>query len=134
MFSIFRHSVLVLLVIVMPLAVGCGGGGYQPAAESNPDHARQTLTGVLEAWKDGKTSSELAAQSPKVFVGDEDWSGGQVLKNYELIGDAEPHGSSVRFQVGLQLAAKSGEPVQKTARYLVATDPVLSVTRDDRVE
>jgi hypothetical protein len=57
-----------------------------------------------------------------------------VLKNYELIGDAEPHGNRVRFRVELQITAKSGEPVRTSARYLVATDPVLSVTRDDRME
>ncbi len=135
MFSSFHRVITVFSVAALCAALGCNGGtGYAPSRPSDPALARQTLTIALDAWKSGSATQTLAEQKPQLYVGDEDWSGGCVLKNYQLIGDGEPYGTSVRFQVGLELAEKAGSPQQKSVRYVVATNPVCSVTRDDRTE
>jgi hypothetical protein len=116
------------------LTAGCGGANYQPAPPSNPTQAKQTLTTVLDTWKSGASRTALASQSPKIYVGDEDWSEGKKLSSYQLKSEGESVGHSVRFQVQLEMETAKGRKQQKAARYIVVTDPVHSVTRDDRTE
>jgi hypothetical protein len=132
MFSYSKYVIVGFLISMLSVAAGCGGTSYTPAKAADPSVARETLTTVLDTWKSGGATDSLANRTPKVFVGDEDWTGGYALKEYKLKGDGEQYGNNVRFRVDLQVALKTGGPSQKTVSYLVATNPVLSVTRDDR--
>lgn len=134
MFLYAKRTLAAFLGVVLCATAGCGGTNYSPPKAADPAVARQTLKTVLDAWKSGTPKDSLASQTPKVFVGDEDWSGGNALKDYKLIDDGESYGSNVRFRVGLELDSKGGTSLQKTVRYIVATDPVVSITRDDRTE
>lgn len=110
------------------LLMGCSGGtNYAPPAPSSVAEALQTLNQALDAWKSGDKPEALAKNPNGIFIGDEDWSQGQQLSNYEVLGEGETWGSAVRFRVKLQLVEKS----TKEACYQVSTNPVRSVRRED---
>jgi hypothetical protein len=132
--SHFKCCLIGFLAFICSTTVGCGRSNYTPARASDPASARQALTAALDTWQSGAPSDSLASRTPTLFVRDEDWKAGHALKKYKLLGDGEPYGSNVRFHVGLELNGKSEQKSQKNVRYVVATDPVLSVTRDDRAE
>jgi hypothetical protein len=134
MCSSLNRFMIVLFAAALGVSVGCGGTNYTPAQASDPNLARQSLQVALDTWKSGESAQVLANQSPRLYVGDEDWRQGLALKEYKLLGDGEPFGNNVRFEVGLELAGKSGTESQKSVRYVVATSPVCSVMRDDRID
>jgi hypothetical protein len=89
------------------------------------------LTKALDAWKAGTEVSSLADAGAALYVGDEDWSRGNRLVNYTLLDEGKPFGSNVRFVVDLELSSDTGAALSKRVRYVVGTNPVQSVQRDD---
>lgn len=121
-----------LLTLLAVLLSGCGPANYRPPAASNPELAKKALVEVLEAWKSGAKPEALRSESPPVYVADEQWLHGQQLAGYELQGEGTLFGTNVRFNVLLH--QKGSRPGRKQALYVVATEPVVSVSRSDVVE
>lgn len=119
---------LLRLAICIGLS-GCGASGYQAPVLDLPK-ARETLTSVLDGWKEGKTPDSLQKRSPPIIVQDIDWTSGAKLVKYELSGDGTEADGSLLTQVKLTLQSSRGGPKEKTVTYIVGTSPGLTVLRD----
>jgi hypothetical protein len=108
---------------------GCGSAAYQ-SAPVDPSKARDTLTRVMESWKEGDSVDSLREESPPVVVQDFDWTSGMKLLDYELVGEANPVDANLIAQVKLTLEDKQGAHSEKTVTYVVGTAPALTVFRD----
>lgn len=109
------------------LLAGCGDPRAYKVA---PDLARQTLTKVLDSWKEGDEPEALQSGRPKITVQDIDWNAGVQLTDYEILGDGEVTGASLVAQVKLSLRDKSDKESSKTVTYYVTTAPGFTVFRD----
>ncbi len=92
--------------------------------------ALDTLTRVMESWKEGETVDDLRKESPPVVVQDFDWTGGLKLLDYEFVGEGKPVDANLIAQVKLKLEDKQGAQSEKTVTYVVGTAPALTVFRD----
>ena len=108
---------------------GCGSGVYQ-SAPVDEDVASDTLTQVLDSWKEGETPDSLQEQSPKITVQDFDWTSGMKLVSYEIVGEPKAVNANLIAKVKLNLEDKSGSASEKTVTYVVGTSPQLTVFRD----
>lgn len=129
-------SRLVLFCLVMGVACGicmsiggCAGSG-PPAAPVDPEQARSTLRAVLEAWKGGESPESLQERSPSIVVQDMDWKMGYELVGYEVDGPGQAIDANLFCPVRLQLRSPDGKDLEKNVRYIVGTDPVLTVFRE----
>jgi hypothetical protein len=115
------------LIIAAPLVCGCGKtvNDYKPT----PTAARDALAAGLTAWKEGKSSADLAsAQGPPVIrFADFQWSEGKRLTSFRLLDETPTlEGSTQMFRVELEL---SGAKPQSAEYYVVGIDP-LWIMRD----
>lgn len=116
--------------LVALLASGCGSPA--PAAASNPDRARATLRAVLDLWKAGSPADAAAKLSPPVYVADEDWTSGAKLEDYGIESGDHGFGTGLRCPVSLTFKdPKTAKPRKRKALYIVTTEPVLRVDRQD---
>ncbi len=111
------------------LLTGCGSGPYQ-SAPVDADLARETLTSVMESWKNGETVESLKEDMPPIVVQDFDWAGGMKLLDYEVLDDGKPESANLIARVKLSLEDREGTKSEKTVTYVVGTAPVLTVFRD----
>lgn len=96
------------------------------------DSATSLIQSTLDAWKKGVDLSELRKRSPPIYVSDEMWMQGAMLKDYSIEESGEQFGTNVRFVVTLHAIAQDGSSLQRKVKYLVATAPARSVAREDR--
>ena len=108
---------------------GCWSAAYQ-SAPVDPSMALDTLTRVMESWKEGDSVDALRQETPPVVVQDFDWTGGVKLLDYELVGEGKPVDANLIAQVKLTLEDKQGAQSEKTVTYVVSTAPALTVFRD----
>jgi hypothetical protein len=116
--------------VLVALALGCGGG-VVPPPPSDPAQARAALRAALDAWQQGQEPDALQGRSPPVHVADEDWLAGRRLLRYQVEDAGRPVGLGLRFAVKLSLGDASGNPSEKRVRYLVHTNPGVSIVRED---
>lgn len=114
------------------LSAGCGRGDIALPEVSDADQARQMLQTALEEWKNGTTIYAMREKQPAIHVADEQWLSGGKLRDFAIQGNGQTKGMSIRFDVTLQVAnSPAGAWQKRSVRYTVATDPVVSVVRDD---
>jgi hypothetical protein len=118
------------VLAAVSVALCCGCGGRAKADPVNPEQARQTLRTVLEGWKSGEPFDQWTNRSPKIVVQDLDWQSGTKLAGYEVLGPGKALDANLYCDVRLKVVGPRREIVQKTATYVVGTDPVLTVFRD----
>jgi len=109
--------------------VGC----TQPVKlQGNAGDARQTLTKVCEAWKDGQTTKSFSQQTPSWVVADEDWDGGAKLIDFE-IGEPIAFGGHWRVLAKLKLNSETRGEHSRNVAYAVTLQPAVSIIRADDV-
>lgn len=111
------------------LLAGCG----KPVElKGDGNDARQTLTKVFEAWKQGQPATSFAQQTPPWIVSDEDWSAGAKLLEFEI---AEPiaFGGHWRVPAKIRLSTEKQGERQRQVAYAVTLQPAVSVIRADDV-
>lgn len=116
-------------LVCSALATGCGSGLYQ-SAPVDSSKARETLTYVMDSWKNGEALEDLEDEEPSVVVQDMDWKNGIKLMAYEVVGQAKEQGANLVATVKLTLKDESGTESEKTVSYTVGTAPVLTVFRN----
>lgn len=117
-----------LAVAVVCLGVfGCGGPSRPDP--SDPATGRETLKGVLDAWKGGDTPDGYKQKAPAVVVAERQWTQGFKLLDYEIDGDPKADGFDVQFKVKLTVQDAAGKKTQEKAVYSVSTTPKLVVLR-----
>lgn len=120
---------LVALLAAISWISGCFEKPYE-APKLDAVKARETLTKVLDLWKNGKTRDSLITQDPPVIVQDIDWSSGAKLVKYELDGEPTEADGTLRAKVKLSLQVKGAGAKEATVTYIVGTSPGLTVLRD----
>jgi hypothetical protein len=122
-----RRRILVLAAVLMAAALGCNSGPKN--APVNAGKARETLRAALESWKKGDKSDALQAASPPIYVIDNEWQQGAVLKGYEIVGDGEEKDAHLFAKVRLTVREAGGKDVTREVTYIVSTAPNLTVSR-----
>jgi hypothetical protein len=127
MFSRFvtNKSASVLVVAMLLLVAGCGGAG----GGGTEQEARTALTNALDAWKAGRTATDMRSENPEVVVGDSDWKQGRKLVAYE-IGSGMFDGKNLRVPVTLTVAQPPRGNRKLVVNYIVGTRPVVTIFRD----
>lgn len=114
---------------------GCTTGRVEPPGDDT--QALAAVKQILEAWKAGESCPNFRAAHPELIVSDEDWSGGRVLRAYELVDPPLAQGGHWRVQVALELAGP-GESRTGSQRlrafYAVTPGSKTSVIRSDFLE
>lgn len=118
-----------LYLCIALFAAGCGGPSLQTPADSG--QARQALCTTLDAWKRGDSVESLRGASPAVQVNDPDWPAGYRLTDYQVADQEARHGTDLRYHVALTLKDPNGRIVRKNTTYIVGTNPVPTVVRND---
>jgi hypothetical protein len=110
-------------------SAGCGSAGLPPPAD--PGQAREALRSALGAWAKGERPDALAKLSPSIHVSDADWHDGYRLQKFEVYPKDQQKGLSLRCFATLDLQHRNGETVQKTVAYMIDTQSVIAIVRED---
>ena len=122
------RSVFILTALVCMLHAGCSPS---VAPMSDAGKAKELLQTSLDAWKSGANLDDRRKASPPIYVTEDLWRSGAKLSEYKLVGESEVLGSNIRFMVDLKCTTKSGKAMEKTVRYLVTTQPALTIVREE---
>ena len=114
--------------LVCILHAGCSPGA---APMSDAGKAKELLQTSLDAWRSGASLDDRRKASPPIYITEDLWRNGAKLSEYKLVGESEVLGSNIRFKVDLKCTIKSGKAMEKTVRYLVTTQPALTIVRED---
>jgi hypothetical protein len=112
-----------------PALAGCGTGP-QRAAAVDESAARSALESTLNHWKQGDRPEAMKAANPSITVQDLDWERGCKLVAYSITEPGQPGDANLRVGVALTLTEPDGKPAEKVVRYIVGTDPSITVFRE----
>ncbi len=118
----------IAIVLVLLLQFGCGPG---TAPMSDAAHAKVLLQKMLDEWKSGTSLGELKKRNPPVYFSEDLWRSGAKLSEYSMSEETEVLGSNIRFKVHLKFTYKGGKAIERPVRYLVTTQPALTIVREE---
>ncbi len=118
-----RSAVLAAVVLI---ALGCRGSGPAPV---DAPAARDALKAALDGWKRGEKPDALQKTSPAIYVIDQEWQDGAVLRDYRLVGDGEEKDAHLYCRVSLTVRSPGSAEVTREVTYIVSTSPNRTVTR-----
>jgi hypothetical protein len=100
------------------------GDRYKPPE----DAARRALEAALMSWSHGGSPGQIAAAAPAVQAVDSQWSDGQKLEEFQIVG-VETNEEARLFVVDLRL---QGARDRQTVRYfVVGRDPIWVYREED---
>ncbi|REJ88899.1 MAG: hypothetical protein DWQ34_21015 [Planctomycetota bacterium] len=124
---LYCERIAVAILLLGPLISGCSDGmGPHPV---DAVQARSTLEAVLQSWQDGATPESWKEKSPSVVVQDMDWRLGKKLTSFEILEPTQAVDANLHCRVKLTLEDPESGAVERTVKYVVGTDPVLTVFR-----
>lgn len=123
-----RRAVQIVLLTVVVGICGCGSGSGSPHPVE-PTLARQTLTTVLEGWKEQPSLATWREQHTDIVVQDMDWLMGRQLTSFEVLEEGRAVDANLHCEVRLTLVDSNHKSTEKTVTYLVGTSPKLTVFR-----
>lgn len=112
------------------LAAGCSGGPTPLPMATTPEKAGAAIREAFDAWKAGKTPADLKAESPAVYLADDDFQKGRKLVDYTIEGEPVPSGTGMRFVVSFTVS-DGGKTTARKHAYRVVTDPNISISKED---
>ena len=113
---------------VLSLPIGCSP---RTAPMSDAGKAKELLQTMLEDWKSGGNLEETKKRTPPVYVTEDLWRGGAKLDSYKVSDVSEVLGSNIRIKVNLKCTNKSGKAIDHSFRYIITTEPALTVVREE---
>lgn len=122
-----RHSLFLLVSVVVALAAGCEQGARRLSLDRSL--ARDSFVTALESWKQGEHPSALRERSPGIVVGDHDWESGRRLILYRLLDGETDDGTNLHATVELVLRDGKGRERKQQVTYIVGTSPVITIFR-----
>ncbi len=135
-FSISFHdgATGLFLIIAMVAATilmfsGCGPSEAH-GGPVDPKIAQESLRIVLDSWKNGEKPEQLQSPPRSITAQDLDWLKGMKLVEYKVLDDATPKGTNLWVSVDLTLTDSSSKTVHKKVRYIVGTNPAVTVFRE----
>ena len=126
-----RNSIAVRsvgIVLALSFQIGCRPVG---APMSDASQAKTLMQKTMEQWRSGGSLDELRKQSPPVYVTEDLWRNGALLNDYSISEESERLGSNIRLRVNLRYTNKSGKAIEKSFRYIVTTQPSLTIAREE---
>jgi hypothetical protein len=121
-----RH--LLCVAAVFFFQIGCAPA---TAPMSDAKKAKELLQSMLDEWKAGTSMDGMKHRDPPIYVIEDLWRSGNKLDNYTLVGESETLGSNIRFEVELKCNNESGKVIEKSVRYIVTTQPALTMVREE---
>lgn len=112
------------------LSSGCGPGGKNEDFTPGADKAKKALVAALDHWKSGQPFGPIPNTNPKVEVVDWQWSQGQKLKDYEIVGDAPPAQGTGPRTFTVKLSLTSGQAIE-TLYMVLGIDPLWIYRKED---
>lgn len=106
------------------------GCGQKLAENVDHDEARQALAAALEAWKLGKSNTDLKAQLPSIVMNEADWTSGGRLLDFNMNEAGTLDGRQIRWVVQIKVQDKAGKISDKKATYIIDTVPRIVIVRD----
>ncbi len=128
-FPHIRSIALIVLTILTAMS-GCGPKSGSPY-KLDRTVAFDSMKLFLETWRDNGSLAVLKDRTPSIVGKDADWSKGVKLLSFTIPSDGEDDGTNLLLDVQLNLETSTGEKRQKTIRYIIGTEPVVSIFRDD---
>jgi len=120
------------LACLLALA-GCGPSQMKIAGSEND--AIEVLKIALDAWKSGEKPDDLQAESPPMYVQDEDWAQGRSLKDFKPHDQPKEFGGEWRVTAMLTLSGGGKPDEEKLVAYSVTTaNKATVITRSDRID
>jgi hypothetical protein len=116
-------------VVAVAMLLHLAGCGATAGGSGTEEEARMALTKALDAWKAGRTATDMRQESPEVVVGDSDWKQGRKLIAYE-IGSGLFDDKNLRVPVTLTVAQPPRGNRKLVVNYIVGTRPVVTIFRD----
>jgi hypothetical protein len=110
------------------IASGCSKGYNNAPVDASM--ARECLQTAMESWKRGDKVDALQNSDPPIYVIDLEWKNGNLLKDYEIVGQGEPKDAHLMCPVKLTIRAlATGKETKKEVTYIISTAPNISVSR-----
>ena len=116
------------LLVALLCTMGCSP---RTAPMSDAAKANELLQSMLNEWKSGTSLAEIKKRNPPVYVTEDLWRAGATLDEFTMLGDREVLGSNIRFQVKLKCLSKNGKAMERSVRYIVTTQPALTIVREE---
>lgn len=124
---------LTCTLLGISLLSGCGPAPVK--IQGDPSDAVGVLNDVLDAWKAGKKIGDLADEDPPINVQEEDWSGGAVLKAYEVNKTPKEVGGDWKVEATITIEGPGKPTGPQTVSYSVSiSDKLTNISRLDIVE
>jgi hypothetical protein len=118
----------IAIVLILLLQLGCSPG---TAPMSDAAQAKELLQKMLDEWKSGTSLDELKKRHPPVYFTEDLWRNGATLNEYVMTDASEVLGSNIRFKVNLKCTNKGGKAIERPVRYIVTTQPALTIVREE---
>lgn len=123
-------AIVCFFLIGLITVSGCGPKAGSPY-KLDRALAFDSMKLFLETWRDNGSLAALKDRTPSIVGKDADWNKGAKLLSFTIPSDGKDDGTNLYLDVQLELETSSGEKRQKTIRYIIGTQPVVSVFRDD---
>lgn len=127
-FDSYRCTTAFLIALLGVAVAGCG---RSPVPQPDVDEARALIVTTMNAWASGETPAAQRGKTPPIYVADEVWLAGTRLKEFEVVGDAQTIGGTVRFHLAVVLSDDRGAVQKRDQVYVVTTHPARTVARVD---
>lgn len=124
-------AALATSVTCLAFLAGCGGTNYVPPAAADPAAARSALEKALDCWRLRITPQELRQGSPAITVSDFDWREGHRLVAFQILAGEQALGTAIHWPVRLKVAGADGREIWHDATYIVSTNPIIRISRQD---
>jgi hypothetical protein len=124
--KIFRRYALGLCVLLSVEAIGCS----RAPRKSNFSRAHEAMQQALTYWKAGKTPTDIKSDS-KLIVGDSRWEKGVKLVDFQVDASPKDDGRNYHFNNRISVVDSDGQVIEEQSKFIVATDPVVTVFRED---
>jgi hypothetical protein len=121
-----RRSLLWAAAVGWVVVVGCG----RRNVPSDAPLARQSLATALESWQAGDLPSKIRESSPAITMVDPEWEIGQKLERFEIVGPEVDTGANLMCPVKLVFKNERGTESTSQVKYVVGTNPVITVFRE----
>jgi hypothetical protein len=105
--------------------VGCG----RRNAHTDAPTARHSLTTALESWKAGDPPSKIRGLSPSITMVDPAWEAGRKLESFEVVRPEIDAGANLICPVTLVCKDQEGKTLTTQIKYVVGTNPVITIFR-----
>ena len=125
-----RAAIVAACCLAAALA-GCGGRNYQPPPPADATVARSALEAALSAWRSQARPESLQQATPSITFVDPDCQSGQRLLDFQLQPGEQPLGSSIYWPVQLRLVPANGREQRLDVTYIVSTNPLIHISRQD---